>query len=366
MQTKIDKKWAKTHSDILRYVFRLLKINREEFAEEILVSYPTVRQWFSGRGFPSSDNLKVLYPCLQNKVDASQDPTITPLVVNHLGEILRPTNNDFFEFNPSKHTAGQYLVAKLSSCYAKGNHQQNSDSKSIDTYVSTGAIKAVVFDFDGTLTIGSSLRTTWESIWIELGYDAKECQKLHQLFDQDKITHENWCKRTEEKFKAKNLRSDTLSNIAKNICLLDGCKETFEELRRRHIKIYIVSGSILDIIKEVVNGLSRYIDDIKANDFKFSSNGQLVEIIGTKYDFKGKATFITETANTLRISPKDILFVGNCLNDRFAYESGAKTLFINPKKVDTTNFQVCNYCIDECNNLTQILEYIDILSNNTP
>jgi len=222
----------------------------------------------------------------------------------------------------------------------------------------SGFTRAVVFDFDGTLTEVSSVRTTWESIWVALGYDVQECRDLHTEFDKKRITHEQWCDLTTAKFKAKNLHRDCLSDIADSIKLIHGCHDVFHELHKRFIKIFIVSGSILFVIQKVINGLYKYVDDVKANDFKFSSCGILTEIIGTKFDFEGKASYITNIANNLRVSPDDILFVGNSYNDKYAYLSGARTLCINPKDTDPSNFTVWNDCIYECTDLTQILKFV--------
>jgi len=146
--------------------------------------------------------------------------------------------------------------------------------------------------------------------------------------------------------------------MAKKIKLLDGCKDTFVKLRERNVQIYIVSGSILLIIQNVLKGLVQYVDDIKANVLRFSSSGFLTEIIGTKYDFEGKADYIEKVAKANNISPSDVLFVGNSYNDEFAYRSGAKTLCINPKDTNKTDTVIWHDRIEECKNLMQIYEYM--------
>ena len=222
----------------------------------------------------------------------------------------------------------------------------------------TGKTQAVIFDFDGTLTYGKTNKTTWERLWTCLGYNVKLCQELHMKFDRKELSHPQWCKLTEEKFCERKLHKKALDEIAENIKLINGIEDTFKHLESRNIKIYIVSGSILYIIKHTLGDLYKYIDETKANVFKFDDNGYLTEIVGTKYDFEGKADFISNVACELNISPRDILFVGNSLNDRFAHKSGARTLCINPKLTDTTNQTVWNDCIPTCENLLEIISYI--------
>lgn len=112
------------------------------------------------------------------------------------------------------------------------------------------------------------------------------------------------------------------------------------------------------VIRSVIGDLYKYVDGIKANQFRFNQGGFLTEIVGTKYDFEGKAAFITEIALELNVSPKDILFIGNSVNDRFAHISGARTLCINPKLTDPTNRTIWNDCIQTCEDLTEIIKYL--------
>jgi hypothetical protein len=42
--------------------------------------------------------------------------------------------------------------------------------------------KLIVFDFDGTLTHKKDYYSTWELIWLELGYTIVQCAALHRKF----------------------------------------------------------------------------------------------------------------------------------------------------------------------------------------
>ena len=149
-----------------------------------------------------------------------------------------------------------------------------------------------------------------------------------------------------------------MEKIASKIHLIKGVRKTLSKISNEGIKIYVVSGSIDIIIKKVLGNLSQYIEEIKANYFKFNSAGFLTEIVGTKYDFEGKSYFISQIAEELNISPKDILFIGNSINDRFAYLSGARTLCINPSLTDPSDSKIWHNCIQSCDNLEEILPYI--------
>ncbi len=219
--------------------------------------------------------------------------------------------------------------------------------------------EAVVFDFDGTLTTTNKVRTTWESIWTMLGYSVDECINLHLKFSNGEITHEQWCLFTEEKFKAKHLHRDQLVPLIESTQLIQDIDKVFLELDRRGIQVYIVSGSIKYIIRRCLAGLVEYVSGgIDANTFDFDEDGYLSHIIGTAYDFEGKAARITNIATDMKIDPNQILFIGNSLNDEWAHTSGARTLAINPKNTNMFNKAIWDDCIVHCESLLEILKFI--------
>jgi phosphoserine phosphatase len=92
----------------------------------------------------------------------------------------------------------------------------------------------------------------------------------------------------------------------------------------------------------------------------FDKNGKLEKIIGTIFDFKGKASYIEKIANELNIKPYEILFVGNSNNDQLAYTSGAVTLCVNPILTDPFDEKKWSNTINDMHNLDQILKYINL------
>ncbi len=100
--------------------------------------------------------------------------------------------------------------------------------------------------------------------------------------------------------------------------------------------------------------------EIKSNRFLFDSEGYLSEIRGTKYDFEGKANYINQIAHENSYEPYEILFVGNSLNDEWAFESGATTLCINPSMTNFTHSYQWSYSLRNVKNLNEIMEYIHV------
>lgn len=217
--------------------------------------------------------------------------------------------------------------------------------------------KAVVFDFDGTLTVSDTNETTWESLWIRLGYDIGECAKYHAMYTSGRITHRRWCEITRDRFRDRDLTRDIVEELSGQIRLIEGVQTVFQELRRRNIPIYIVSGSVKEIIKAALGNLLLDIDGLFANSFEYDHSGKLKHIESTKFDFEGKAEYLKRLAGDMSISTAEILFVGNSINDEFAAQSGARTLCVNPTFTNPDNRAQWNYAIRRLNNLADILPF---------
>ena len=206
-------------------------------------------------------------------------------------------------------------------------------------------IKAIVFDFDGTLTKNNGVRSSWEQIWVRLGYKVQDCQKYYQMFKAGDIDHQKWCDLTCNAFKKKNLTRNILMEIAQDIQLMEGAIEVLLKLKNDdNLKLYIVSGSIFELI-EIVFGdsIEELFDGHMANTFIFHTNNKLSKIIGTQYDFEGKAEYIKKIVNDEGLgSASEVLFIGNSDNDEYAYKSGAQTLCFNPRLTNGSNKKIWN------------------------
>jgi len=342
--------YKRSYGALLKSTLRLCGITDMEIANEINISQEAIRQWRSGRNYPSAPYLEPLYTFLKARIKEKVNPMLVVKIQKEIIAQLNACSETLVDFNRTD--IGETLVNALKLCYGASEQKYNN------LYESTGRTQVVVFDFDGTLTATNTVETIWESIWEELGYDVECCRALHRKFNNFEISHEEWCKQTAEMFIAKAMHKQILDKIANRLTLIPDCKETFQSLRENNIKIYIVSGSILYIIQEALGNSIQFIDAIKANDFRFSNDGLLIDIIGTRYDFEGKAQYIQEIASNLRISTSDILFVGNSFNDRYVHITGAITLCINPRLTDPSNKIEWDYSILDCHSLKEILQYV--------
>jgi len=250
----------------------------------------------------------------------------------------------------------QYLI--FYEAYKGKNPKTRRNTSQLDLRFRT---HAVVFDFDGTLALHPGNYTTWEQLWIMLGYQTEQCFDLHARFQHGEFTHQHWCDLTAKAFKAGGLKRRHLAKVASSLSLVPGTAETIAALRRRNVSLYILSGSIKSVIKSVLGPLYSEFEAVKANDIHFSArSGTIEHIRGTPYDFKGKATYINQIVQEAGISPLSVLFVGNSCNDIFASRSGARTLCVNPRFTDPENIEHWTYEIRSLTNLNQVMQYVTL------
>lgn len=219
--------------------------------------------------------------------------------------------------------------------------------------------KVVVFDFDGTLTKPSLTANTWEAMWMILGYPLSECEKYHRQFSNHLIDHDEWCEITERKFIEAGCNRSHLKKAAEESELVDDIQEVLFELKSNGVLLYVLSGSIKQYIECVLGReLSECFTEIKANRFIFDAQGNLEGIIGTPYDFEGKAKFVNKIMQDKEVSPNDIIYIGNSFNDEFVYTTGVETLCINPLGTDFYNNKVWHNYIRNLRSMREILPYI--------
>ena len=207
-------------------------------------------------------------------------------------------------------------------------------------------MKAVIFDFDGTLT--EKKGNLWKRIWKELGWDTGPDSYYVSLFKRymsGNITHRQWCELTLEAFQEKGFTKQKLDEITDDMTLIQGAEDLIKYLHDRSFELHIVSGNIISAIEKVLGPNNRYISAIKANEFLFDENGNITEIVGTKYDHEGKATYIKELCEKKGYKPSEVLFIGNSMNDEWVYQSGARTLCVNPDDTKSENSTIWNKVI---------------------
>ncbi len=222
-------------------------------------------------------------------------------------------------------------------------------------------MKAVFFDFDGTLTKDGS--NIWKDIWVDCGYSTSKgsyFSQLYNAFNSGSITHKQWCDLTCQAFAEANFNIADLYDLSCKIKIIDGAEETFKALKDNGYSLHLVSGNIVPVMRQALGKSSKYFDSINGNEMQFDENGDICAIDSTDYDYEGKAKFISEWQQKTHCDPKDLLFIGNGENDEWVHKSGCRTLCINPDNTDDSDRTKWHNSLGKIDNLTEILPLCNI------
>lgn len=218
-------------------------------------------------------------------------------------------------------------------------------------------VKSIVFDFDGTMT--THKLSTWETIWKLLGYPDDLCGKYHGQFRRREITHEEWCRISVKMFQQKGFSRDQLNTISSKLLLRDDFKDVINELYNDGFSLHILSGSIREVISITLSDVYRCFRSVSANGMEFDGTGLISKINSTKYDFEGKADYITDRVIAdENLHPLEVLYIGNSSNDVWVSNSGVRTLCVDPKLTDPDERGAWGDKIQNFKSARQILEHV--------
>lgn len=217
--------------------------------------------------------------------------------------------------------------------------------------------KAIIFDFDGTLTLNENNSTSsWGRVWRALD-DVETDNKLYNMFASGEIDDETWIRLIEERFVELNLQETVCENLANEITLISGIEDAFKFFNDNKIKIYIISGGVRNIIDFKLKNLRNLVTRIEGYNFIFNNkNFESIERKSEPLDNKHK--YVEQIKKENNFSGDEILFVGNGSNDQTVYLSGARTLCINPEDADFKNKKYWTNYIEICNNLSEIIKFL--------
>ncbi len=221
--------------------------------------------------------------------------------------------------------------------------------------------KAVIFDYDGTLTFGD-YNNIFKSLYQVLGYATDRNSAYYQDyvdFINFKIDYAGWVKINEEDFKNGGLTKDIFDSVTENIKLIKGLEKTLKTLHENGVKLYVLSGNFIYAIKKTLGKLAELFTEISANEVHFNEDGTLSHLVATEFDYDCKPKFIEKVINELGVLPEEICFVGNGENDKFAYRAGAKTICVNPVDADEDDAEKWACVLKNVTNFEKILDYID-------
>jgi phosphoserine phosphatase len=201
--------------------------------------------------------------------------------------------------------------------------------------------KLVCFDLDGTLI--DETEYIWLTIYEHLGVDLKETQKVAKKFWAKEITYPEWCISDLNFLKQKKMHLKHFQEIAKKLKVMNGAIETITELKKKGIKIAVISGS-LDIMVDLLFPQNTF-DYLLVNKIVFDKEGFVEDLIPTKYDCDEKGAGLLMLCKKEKISTRGCVFIGDNKNDISAAKAAGLAVSFNSKSAELDSS--CNVVIKE-------------------
>lgn len=213
--------------------------------------------------------------------------------------------------------------------------------------------KLVCFDLDGTIVDDTVF--IWETIHQHLKTDGKRRDEAKRKYFNGDITYEQWADHDIKLWKEKKATKKEVIRAIKPLRLMKGAKETIKILKRKKLKLAIISGSLNIVLEKLLPDYKKYFDYVLINKIIFDKKGNILRTKVTKYDGVRKALGLKNIAKKEKIKLKECVFVGDHNNDvAIAKEAGLSISFNSKsKKLD----KVCDKVIRK-KDLREILKYV--------
>lgn len=107
----------------------------------------------------------------------------------------------------------------------------------------------VAFDVDGTLIELEKHKNIWELLNNFFKVDKRIVREMYEDFIAGRISYEEWASRAFEQYVRRGINKKKLYGAIENIKPMPGALNTLKELKRRNLKLAVISGSLDLLIK---------------------------------------------------------------------------------------------------------------------
>ncbi len=180
-------------------------------------------------------------------------------------------------------------------------------------------IKLVIFDMDNVLfDVGyfenhkNVAASTWGVIYKKLNAEEENERLKKKWSSGGHKSYTEWQNDALNVFKNYGLTKGIFFDIINSLPIMDGAKETIDELKRKGILTATISGSFFELAARTRKlGI----------DFPFATcslifeHDKLVDWVILPFDYEGKTNFFNALISTLKIKPEECAFVCDGVND---------------------------------------------------
>lgn len=173
--------------------------------------------------------------------------------------------------------------------------------------------RLVCFDVDGTLI--DNVTFSWQVFHDYFQTDRHRREDAKSKFFKGEITYIQWAEHDISLWKEKNAKKEDFFKAISGLKLMEGAMEALNELKKRGIRLAIISGSLNIILEKFIPGYEKIFDDVFLSRIYFDKNGNIGKVEATEYDMDAKALALRKIASRENIDLKECVFVGDYLND---------------------------------------------------
>ncbi|MBI2107542.1 HAD family phosphatase [Candidatus Woesearchaeota archaeon] len=189
--------------------------------------------------------------------------------------------------------------------------------------------KLVCFDVDGTLI--DNLTFSWQLFHDHFQTDEHKRDDAKRKFYNKEISYREWAEHDIQLWKDRNATKQGFFDAIDNgkLRLMEGAMETLLELKKRKLKLAIISGSLNIILEKFIPDCNDIFDDVFLSRIYFDEKGSISKVEATEYDMEGKALAMRKIAERENIRLGECAFVGDYLNDRKIMEEAGLGIAFN-------------------------------------
>jgi len=173
--------------------------------------------------------------------------------------------------------------------------------------------KLVCFDVDGTLV--DNVVYSWELFHEYFEVDMEKRKKARDKYYNGDIDYLQWALHDMGMWMEKGATRNDFFKAMKNLKLMKGAMETILELKKKGIKLAIVSGSLDIILEKVLPDYKELFDDVFLSWLIFDKKGKLVDAKVTQFDMMQKADALIKICKREGIKLSEAVHIGDHHND---------------------------------------------------
>jgi phosphoserine phosphatase len=190
----------------------------------------------------------------------------------------------------------------------------------------------VAFDVDGTLVHHAEDKTVWEVVNHRFTGSDEQNALRWELYRSGKLSYAEWVALDIESWRDAGATRDTITACFGALTLVEGARETLNELKARGVRLAVISGT-LDLLLDALLPDHPF-DEVYTNQIRFDADGLIADWHATPFDMDGKGIALRSIALREDIPLARCAFVGDHANDVAAARLAGFSIAFNPKSAE--------------------------------